>query len=314
MTGPGFEHSQRPAAGPARRLVERLAEGAPLRMDGATGTELERLGIRSSLPLWSAHALFEAPQSVLEVHRGYVAAGAEVLTANTFRTQRRTLARGHHGERARQLTEFAVDLARRATEAAPHPVWVLGSAPPLEDCYRPDLVPDADALAAEHAEHAANLVAAGVDAILAETHNNVGEAVAAARAAREAGAEVLVAFVCEGGPRLLSGEPLAEGLAAVAEFAPLAVGVNCLPPDEAEACLATLVAADAPFFVYANLGRPAEDGSFGADATTSPEAFAAHGRRWLAAGARAVGGCCGTTADHIEALCAVVPSAESSRD
>ena len=283
-------------------LAQRLETGPPLVLDGATGTELERLGVRSSLPLWSTHALLEAPQSVIQVHRAYAAVGAELLTANTFRTQRRTLARGHHGERAEKLTRFAVDLARRAAETTDHGIFVLGSAPPLEDCYRPDLVPEPDALAREHAEHAAHLVSAGVDAILAETHNSAREAVAAVRAAREAGAEVLVSFVCDGDARLLSGELLAEALEAVAALGPLAWGVNCLAPEEAEACLATLAAGPVPFFVYANLGRPDGEGSFVADATTSPEAFAEHAQRWCAAGARIVGGCCGTTAEHIECV------------
>ena len=286
-------------------LAARLASGPPLVLDGATGTELERLGIRSTLPLWSAHALLEAPQSVLQVHRAYIEAGAEVLTANTFRTQRRALARGHHGERARELTGFAVDLARRALADVARPVWVVGSAPPLEDCFRPDLVPDDDALAREHAEHAAHLVAAGVDAILAETHHTVREATAATRAAGEAGAAVLVSFTCDARGRLLSGESLESAIAGVAPFGPLAVGVNCLPPAAVPRCLAALRACGLPFLVYANGGGSDAAGRFLAHEGEAPEAFAAHAHRWCEAGARAVGGCCGTTADHVECIAAV---------
>ena len=64
-----------------KRLRERLAKGPPLLLDGATGTELERQGIPSELPLWSARAVIEAPQAVLAIHRAYVAAGAQALTA-----------------------------------------------------------------------------------------------------------------------------------------------------------------------------------------------------------------------------------------
>lgn len=287
-------------------LAARLASGPPLVLDGATGTELEALGIRATLPLWSAHALLEAPQAVLQVHRAYVAAGADLLTANTFRTQRRTLARGGHGERARSLTAFAVELAHRALVDVEREVAVLGSAPPLEDCYRPDLVPDDEALAREHGEHAANLVAAGVDAILAETHHTVREAVAAVRAARNAGAEVLVSFVCDEAARLLSGESLATALDAVAEFKPRAVGVNCLAPDAATACLPVLRGAGGPFFVYANLGAPDAEGRFVVAGDATPEGFAEHAWAWCAAGARCVGGCCGTTADHIELVAAAI--------
>ena len=87
-----------PAAGPSaatgerrRALIRRLTgQGGALILDGATGTELERAGLRTGLPLWSTHALLEAPEAVLRIHAAYLAAGAEILTANTFRTQRRT--------------------------------------------------------------------------------------------------------------------------------------------------------------------------------------------------------------------------------
>jgi S-methylmethionine-dependent homocysteine/selenocysteine methylase len=281
-------------------LVARLSGGPPLVFDGALGTELERRGVRSELPLWSSHALLEAPAAVRQLHREYLEAGAEALTAGTFRTQRRTLARAGIGDRARELTARAVALAREAADG--RPVIVLGSAPPLEDCYRPDLVPDAEALAREHAEHARNLAEAGADAILAETHNCVREAVAAVQAARAAGLPVIASFACGAGARLLSGEPLAAALAAVAPLGSAAVGVNCLPPSQVPACLPALAASGLPFGVQANLGAPGAAPGDPRSEDCSPAAYALHARRWIEAGARFVGGCCGTTPDHIRAL------------
>ena len=138
------------------------------------GTELERRGAPCELPLWSARALMDDPARVSQIHSDYAAAGAELLTANTFRTQRRTLARAGLGNRAAELSREAVRLARKAAnDAGPgRTIWIAGSAAPLEDCYRPDLVPGADELEREHAEHAENLAAAGVDAILVETMNS----------------------------------------------------------------------------------------------------------------------------------------------
>jgi S-methylmethionine-dependent homocysteine/selenocysteine methylase len=278
-------------------LAMRLAEGPPLLLDGATGTELERRGARSELPLWSAHALVGDAELVGQIHADYVRAGAQILTANTFRTQRRTLTRGGLGERAAELTALAVELARRAAaEVAPHrDVWVAGSAPTLEDCFRPDLVPDDAALAREHAEHATHLAAAGVDAILVETMNTRREAVAAVRAARGAGVPVLASFVCWEGPRLLSGEALEEALAAVAAMDPLAVLVNCLPPSKVAACLPALQESGLPFGAYANLGAPEDDAGLARSEDCTPEEFAERAAAWLDAGARIVGGCCGTT-------------------
>ncbi len=285
-------------------LARRLAAPEPLLLDGATGTELEHRGVSTGLPLWSARGLLEAPEVVRAIHRDYVAAGADLLTANSFRTQRRALAHAGLAERADELTRLAVALARSAADAATtgRRVFVLGSAPTLEDCYRPGDVPDDGTLAAEHAEHLGHLADAGADGLLLETLNTVREAVAAARAARATGLPFLVSFVCWEGDALLSGEPLASALAAVAPFGPAAVGVNCLPPSNVPACLPALRAAGRPFAVYANLGAPDDETGFRRSEDCAPATFAGYATAWLAAGARVVGGCCGTTPAHVAAL------------
>jgi S-methylmethionine-dependent homocysteine/selenocysteine methylase len=275
----------------------RLREGPPLLLDGATGTELERRGVDCGLPLWSARALLEAPGSVSTIHAEYRVAGAEILTANTFRTQRRTLETAGIGERAAELTALAVELARRAGAG-----WVAGSDPTLEDCYRPDLVPDRDALEREHAEHAENLAAAGADLILVETMNSVREARAAARAAAATELPVVVSFVSWRDARLLSGEPLLEAIDAVAAASPVALAVNCLPASSVASCLPALCESDFPFGVYANLGAPEATGEFRRSEDCTPECFADFATSWVEAGARLVGGCCGTTPAHIRAI------------
>jgi S-methylmethionine-dependent homocysteine/selenocysteine methylase len=179
---------------------------------------------------------------------------------------------------------------------------VLGSAPPLEDCFRPDLVPDEASLAREHGEHAANLAAAGVDAILLETMNTIREALAALRAARATRLPVLVSFVCWDGPRLLSGEMLREAVGAVRAEQPAAVLANCLPPSNVGACLAVLAEGGLPFGAYANLGAPLDERGRERSEECAPERFAAHAASWLAAGATLVGGCCGTTPAHIRSI------------
>jgi S-methylmethionine-dependent homocysteine/selenocysteine methylase len=280
---------------PRPTLRDRLAERRPLVLDGATGTELERRGVRATLPLWSSWGLIEAPDVVRTIHADYLRAGVDLLTAATFRTHARSLAEAGLEARAEALCALAVRLAREAAQQVRPRALVLGSAAPLEDCYHPERVPDAGSLAREHAQHARHLVRAGVDAILVETINTLREGVAAVRAGREAGADVLVSFVCGSAARLLSGEPLAEAIDAVSAFAPLLVGVNCLEPSAAEACVPVLVRARTPFLVYTNAAAPRD---------SDPEAFAAHAQRWLEAGAACVGGCCGTGPTHLRALVA----------
>ncbi|MGI9592026.1 MAG: homocysteine S-methyltransferase family protein [Myxococcota bacterium] len=285
---------------PLDLLQRRLQAGPPLLLDGATGTELERRGITTTLPLWSARALLDHPEAVTGIHAAYVEAGVDLLTANTFPTQRRSLARAGLGEQAAALTRKAVELARQA--AGDRPVAVLGSAPPLEDCYRPDLVPGDAELEREHAEHARNLARAAVDAVLVETINTLREARAALAAVAQAGLPALASFVCWDGARLLSGEPLTAALDVAAAAGALAVGVNCLPPSNVGACLPPLVASGLPACVYANLGAPLDDGNFQRSEECDPESFAEHALAWVEAGVRVIGGCCGTTPEHLSAL------------
>ena len=294
----------------SEQLRHRLASGPPLLLDSAMGTDLERRGIDCRLPLWSAHALLEAPEQVLAVHRENVAAGAEVLTANTFRTHRRTLAKEGLGERASDLTRQAVWLARQAASeiaGSPDRVFVLGSLSPLEDCYRPELVPSDTELAAEHGEQARLLLAAGVDGILVETQNTIRELVAAVRAAKDTGLPVIASMITDGKGRLLSGEPIGDAVADLRPLAPDAFSINCVPARTLGNDLERLAAAASgfPLGAYGNLGPPADPEGRQFSEEIDPVAFAGLAAEWISIGARLVGGCCGTTAAHTAAIAAL---------
>jgi S-methylmethionine-dependent homocysteine/selenocysteine methylase len=282
----------------------RLRENGPVLLDGAMGTELQRRGADTRLPLWSARALREAPDLVREIHREEVAAGAAVLTANTFRTHRRTLEKGGLGDRSRELSALAVRLAREGAASAGREVFVAGSLAPLEDCYRPDLVPDDAALESEHREQSESLASAGVDLILLETHNTIRELVAAARAAKATGLPVVASMVTDGNGRLLSGEAIPDAVRALSPFRPDALSINCVPAARLAADLAVLAASadGAPLGAYGNLGLPADDRGWAFTEELSPDDYPEHARAWIARGARLVGGCCGTTPKHTAAL------------
>lgn len=286
-------------------LRQRLQDGRPLLLDGPTGTELTRRGISTDLPLWSAGALLTAPEVVSAIHLDYVSCGAEIITTNTFRTHRRTLARAGLADRTCELTQLATLLAR---SAAGERAWVAGSMSPLEDCYRPDLTPPEADLVREHAQMAENLFASGVDLLLVETQPTSREAMAAARAAFETGLPVMVSFVCGGDGNLLSGEPLEEAVRRILPLSPIAVLVNCLPVDAAEVALLRMrdVAGDTPFGAYANVGYADPQQGWVNTDSVDPAVYAVHARAWLTLGARLIGGCCGTTPGHIRALRRVI--------
>lgn len=282
-------------------IVDRLESGNVLLLDGATGTELARRGLSTDAPEWSARALWEHPRAVYSVHQRYVDAGADVITANTFRTHSRSLRHCNRAGGAGDLTRLAVELAR---QAAGRRAWVAGSQAPLEDCYSPERVPEEAVLEREHAEMSRNLADAGVDLILVETQNTIREAVAAAGAAASTGVPVMVSFVCDQAGRLLSGETVAAAMEAVAPCKPVAVLTNCLPVHAVGRVLDEMrrTRPDLPIGAYVNTGMVDDQRRWIDTDSVDPNVYAAQARSWLEAGASVIGGCCGTTPEHIARL------------
>jgi homocysteine S-methyltransferase len=283
-------------------FLQRLADPHPILMDGATGTELERRGLDTGTPIWSAMALLEAPQMVEAVHRDYLDAGAEIILTNTFRTHQRSLDKLGMGEEAGRLTSLAVAIAQKAVRTSGRPAWVAGSMGPLEDSYTPFDQAYEDFLR-EHQAMANNLAAAGADLLLVETMNTIKEAQAAAEAAASTGLPFGVSFVCNANGELLSGEPLAEAVAAVEPFGPSFLSINCTPAPSLHLALDALRAAtELPIGVYANPGHTEDYEHWGKTEATEPPGYAIYAADWLSQGARLVGGCCGTRPEHIAEL------------
>ena len=288
----------------SRRFLERLAGGSTLLLDAAMGTELQRRDADTMLPLWSARPLLRDPELVWTIHGDEVGAGADILTANTFRTHARSLAKSGLAERSAELTSRAVQLAHQAAAAPGREVFVAGSLSPLEDCYRPELVPDDSALQKEHGVQARFLAESGVDLILAETHNTIREAFAALTAAKASSVPAIVSMVTDGSGRLLSGETIEDAARALVPLRPDALGINCVPAARLAGDLERLAKAapGVPLTAYGNLGLPEDDKGWAFTEELSPEAYAEHARAWIALGARIVGGCCGTRPEHTRAL------------
>lgn len=304
-------------------FLDRLAQSKPILLDGATGTELDRRGVDTSLPLWSARALIENPDAVRSIHAAYIAAGADLITTNTFRTHRRTLERAGQIGRARELTQLAVQLAREAISQSGQEVYIAGSMSPLEDCYSPQLVPAVDELRAEHFEMARDLADAGCDVLLIETMNTIREAVVAVEAAKSTGLPVCVSFVVGPNGRppdesgaahyneamlLLSGESIEDAVQAVSGLQPAAILINCVPFAVIDRAFDLLRAActalrcEASVGLYANVGHADEAVGWTLTDDVQPAVYADRVREWLERGAKIVGGCCGTTPEHIAAI------------
>lgn len=295
----------------------RLSTDDLLLLDGATGSELTRRHVDTDLPLWSATALIDAPDVVGAIHEDYIRAGAQIITTNTFRTHRRSLAKGQLGHRAHELTHFAVHLIGEAIQktrtSVSQRVFIAGSISPLEDCYSPNLVPADDELKPEHNEIAQHLAEAGVDVLLVETMNTIREAHIAAQAAHSTGLPFMVSFICQDSApgrrrsrhaaKLLSGEPLAEAVRVVESLNPAAIMVNCTSVAQIEVLLRELRATtELPIGAYGNAGYVHGEAGWTLTDAVTPEQYAVAARTWRDLGASIIGGCCGTHPGHIAAL------------
>ena len=271
-------------------------------LDGATGSELLRRGVAAAGRLWGVGALLEDPGAVTALHRDYAAAGAEALTAATFRVTPYALRGAGLEDRAGELALLAVRLAREGAAEAGRDALVFASQTTLEDCYRPDLVPDDVTLVREHGATANILAKARPDALLLETFNTAREGRIAAEAATATGLPVIVSFVCRRG-MLLSGEEPGDAAVAVCIPGVVAVGVNCTAVEDVLPALIRVAASTSlPLVAYANNAWHAADSPWLAAEPVPPEGFARTAATWVAAGARLVGGCCGTDPDHIAAI------------
>lgn len=286
-----------------------------LLLDGGIGSELIRRGVGAASRLWGVGALLDAPAEVRRLHADYARAEADLHTAATFRVSPYALRRAGLEERTADLAALALRLLREGAAEAGRRVLALAAMTSLEDCYRPDLVPPDEVLEREHGATVEILVDAGADGLLLETFNTVREAAIAARAAARSGLPVIVSFACRADGRLLSGEDPSQAARAVSLPGVVAVGTNCTTCEAVPAVLRRLACGTTlPLAAWANNAWAGEDSPWLASTRLSPQAFADAALRWLEAGARLVGGCCGTGPAEIAALAAALLGRKTLQD
>jgi len=261
-------------------------------LDGPLGTELLARGVATPLPGWSAHALDTAPDVVAAIHRDYAEAGAQVHTANTFRTQPRWFP-----DRWRELTARAVTLARNALDG--FDCRLAGSIAPLEDCYSPTLSPAEPR--PEHRLMARALADEGVDLLLVETFPQVLEALIAVEEAVATGLPTWLSLTAGPDADLLTVVQIREVGEHAVSLGAEAVLVNCIPTPRVLDYINGLHGLGVSIGAYANAGR-AEDGMGFAAAPADVQGYVDAVAQWIDAGARIVGGCCGTGIEHIKAV------------
>ena len=280
------------------------------------GSELRMRGVEVPshiTSIWSARAIFDAPDAVEKIHRDYIEAGADVITVNNYAVTAPLLAREGLEDRLEELTIRAAELGARARDASQaFGVRIAGSMPPLETSYRAELVgPDSEILAGYRRIAAA--LGSRVDILLCETMSSAREAVAAVTAAAETDREVWVSWTLQGNRpgHLPSGETVADAYEAVAGLGARAHLVNCCGANFVGGAIPVLAGlSDGPVGGYANSANvlPAEAGAPRPEperverTDLDVEAYARSVAGWLDMGASIVGGCCSTRPAHIARL------------
>ena len=288
-----------------KSILQVIKEGRPVLFDGAMGTELYKRGVFINRCFEEAN--LAAPELVLSVHRDYRDAGAEVLTTNSWGAGRYKLARHNLQDRVQEINKQAASLAR---QVAGDSLYIAGSVGPLGPRLEPvGALSEHDALDAFREQMEA-LIGGGVDFILLETFGDAAEAAQAVRAARSIATSVPVfasmTIDMSGNP--LFGLTLEEAMDRLIEAGADVIGLNCSVGPQPMLRAAKRMhshRSDIPLLIEPNAGMPRQiEGRMMYMST--PEYFATYTKYYLQEGVRFVGGCCGTTPDHIRSMARTV--------
>jgi methionine synthase / methylenetetrahydrofolate reductase(NADPH) len=266
------------------RFLERLAAGPPIVADGGMGALLASAVDRLRCP---EEANLKAPDAVLDVHLGYIRAGAELIETNTFGASRAKLAEQFLEDEFERINEAAVKLAREAREVSGKEVFIAGSIGPGGD----------------YAEQARLLESRGVELFFVETFSDLDDlqrAVAALRSVSSLPIVTLMSFDSAGDT--LAGVSAEQAAARLSTLDVAAFGVNHGAGPAAALRALTEMQVGAPLAALPNVGLASTSGKRIVFPHATPEYFAEFAAQARALGARIIGGCCGTTPAQISAI------------
>jgi len=289
-------------------LKERLKQGLFL-LDGAMGTQLIARGVE--VGKCNDYLNIESPDTIFEIHQAYFQAGSDAVLTNTFGANKFALARHGFGDKVKEINTAAAQIARRA---AGEEKYVLGDIGPSGDFLQPLGNLETEELKDAFAEQAKALLAGGVDGFMIETMTALDEATITIEAVKSVSGDLPVlasmAFDKAGDDyRTMMGVDVESAVSKVVPLGIDAIGFNCgtTTLDEYIELAKKFVSAvktlskEVLVFAEPNAGKPElVDGR--AVYKVTPEDFATAAEKIHLAGVNIIGGCCGTTPEHIRAL------------
>lgn len=283
-------------------------------LDGGMSRELMRLNAPFRQPEWSALALMEAPQLVEQVHVEFVAAGAQVLTTDSYALVPFHIGEERFFQHGEKLAADAGHLARKAADAA-RKVVVAGSLPPLFGSYEPNKFQPG--IAPAYIDILVRGLSPFVDIWLGETLSLIAEAGVVVKATKKTNKPVWIAFTLnesdDGPPSLRSGELVKDAARWALDSGIKALLFNCCRPEVIDAAVRVakeVVGESVRIGAYANSFEPkpkmhqANEVVSGIREDLNPAQYGEYAKRWTESGASIVGGCCGIGCEHIRVLAA----------
>jgi methionine synthase I (cobalamin-dependent) len=282
-------------------LKQKLTASGLIIMDGATGTQLQQMGLPAGMApeLWN----LQNPAAVKQHYQAYVAAGADAILTNTFGGTRPRLDMEGHGHLVHEINVAAAKLAR---EVAGEEVLVLGSIGPTGMLMQPMGELTYEKAVEYFAEQAAGLAEGGADGIHIETMSDLSEARAAIAGAHQATTlpvTVTMSFDMHG--RTMMGVRPEQAVKELAVLGVVAVGVNCgrtLEENLTAVKAMRRVAPEVTLIAKPNAGLPRMEGTVEAVYDVTPEIMADYALKFGAVGVKMLGGCCGSNPTHIKAM------------
>ena len=293
------------------KLSKKLKTGMLL-SDGSMGALLSLMGHGTPCP---DELTVSKPEVIKEIHKAYLDAGADILIADCFGSTEPVLAHKGHSGRSAEFTRAAVSLAR---EVAGDRALVACDMGPTGEFMIPVGARSFDEVFGWYFEQARAAVGAGADFAFLETHTDLAECRAACLAAREAGLEVIASCSVNERSRLLTGASVQAFAVSLAAAGATALGLNCsLGPEQLLASVRLIRSVSPlPVAVQPNAGLPLTDAKGNVTYPFGPERLKEGMEAIVQAGASVIGGCCGTTPEHIrrlKALCGALPEAANAK-
>ncbi len=284
------------------KFVERLNSGEILVTDGATGTNLQSAGL--SAGTHTEDWVFDHPEKILDLEKAFVAAGSDIILTCTFGGTRLRMKDAKHGKEIVELNKRAAEMARRAASSR-QGVIVGGSMGPLGQLLKPYGPITYEEARDAFAEQAGALADGGVELLVIETHFALEEADAAFEGARSTtDLPIVVSFSYDRGTRTMMGIKPADVIKKFKTKGAVVVGANCgTTLENMESIIKEYAVAenDIPLWAKPNAGIPRLVGS----QTTydiTPKTMAEFAKKYIELGVQVVGGCCGSTPEHVAAI------------